>query len=170
MMQEKKENEYSSRFFDVMNRLKRQFRSCHQANDVYNREIATLGMIDFLMEEKKMYDNENQTKGVKVGDLVAHMHVTKSAISKMLRILEEKGLIERITDTKDRRNIYVVLSKEGQMVVEKVKSKGAAFTNDIIKELGNHDAEELIRILNKLYGIVEKKTKELDCMKEENHA
>lgn len=167
-MQEKKENNYSSRFFDVLNKLKRQFRSCHQASDVYSREIATLGMIDFLVKEKK--DCGQATPGVKVGELVAHMHVTKSAISKMLRILEEKELIERITDTKDRRNIYVVLSEEGQEAVQKVKARGEHFTNDIIEELGDHDANELIRILNKLYDIVEKKTEELDCMKEENHA
>jgi len=167
-MQDKRENDYSSRFFDVLNKLKRQIRCCHQANDVYSREIATLGMIDYLMEEKKKCNDQGE--GVKVGELVTHMHVTKSAISKMLRILEEKGFIERITDKKDRRNVYVVLSKEGQIAVSRIKVKGEAFTNDIINALGDEDASELIRILNKLYDIVEDKTKKMDDMKEESHA
>ncbi|MEN6619001.1 MAG: winged helix DNA-binding protein [Rikenellaceae bacterium] len=47
------------------------------------------------------------------GEIASQLHLTCSNTSKLLRAVEEKGLIERDLGDKDKRQMYFTLSKEG---------------------------------------------------------
>ncbi len=48
------------------------------------------------------------------------MYVATPTVSKILRNLEKKGLIERKKDSKDKRTLRIFLSDEGQKLLKKI--------------------------------------------------
>jgi DNA-binding MarR family transcriptional regulator len=116
-------------------------------------EFRMLSYINNCLEEKR--DNHIEAPGIKVSELSKVMHATKPAASKMLNALEEKGYIERITDSKDRRVVYIKLSSSGEAILKAVQKKMYLFADHIIEKLGKEDAEKLVSLLQKLYQIME---------------
>ena len=71
----------------------------------------------------------------------------------MRKYLEKKGYIERVPDANDRRRVIVWITVEGK---ERAQEKGDASAKALAKQLealGESDASELVRILNKAYSI-----------------
>lgn len=52
-------------------------------------------------------------------DMAEFMGKDKSAILRLIDSLEEKGLVRRVADLKDRRKNYLMLTKLGQRVIDK---------------------------------------------------
>lgn len=94
-------------------------------------------------------------KGVYVSKIAAHLKVTPSAISRMLRGLEEKGLIERSVDKNDRRNTYVFLTEKGDKAREKIEDHMNEFAKRVIATMGEDDSKMLINLCNKLIDTME---------------
>ena len=82
--------------------------------------------------------------GIYVNDLAQKMYVTKSGASKMLRQLEEHGLIERQIDCKDRRNTFVCLTEKGKQLGELQKERFDCFLMQIVDDLGEQRFEEIM--------------------------
>ena len=99
-------------FLVIMNKLRRVMKMNHPKNAVHQGEFMMLGAIHSCMEEKR--ENHIEEPGVKVSELSEILHSTKPATSKMLSALEEKDYIERISDKKDRRVVYIRLSANGE--------------------------------------------------------
>lgn len=93
--------------------------------------------------------------GVYVSTIAEHLKVTPSAISRMLKGLEEKDLIERKVDKNDRRNTYVTLTEKGKKVTKKVEAEMNELTKSIISSMGEEDSKTLIRLFNKLVDTME---------------
>ena len=68
--------------------------------------------------------------------------------------LEERGYILRKIDRSDRRVTYISMTEEGYACIKKIRTIRDQFVNDLLNKLGEHDAKELIRIIDKLYRIV----------------
>lgn len=98
-------------------------------------------------------------KGVYVSHIAKHLKVTPSAISRMLRGLEEKGFIERQVDKEDRRNTYVFLTEKGEEIRQKVEAEMNQFSKDVIASMGEEEAEQLLELLNKLVDTMEVEVK-----------
>lgn len=158
-------------FMEVMNKLRKLTHRQHYFHKdmVHNSEFMMLKAIHKCLEEKK--ENHINEPGVKVSELSQMVHSTKPATSKMLNTLEEKGYIERISDKKDRRVVYIRLSMAGEKKIEEACVHLYDFAQSTIKRLGEEDAKELIRILNKfcdvIYEEIEER-KEKYCRKDNN--
>lgn len=109
--------------------------------------------LDEFNEDSQIEEREehNSKAGIKVSDLTNKLCSTKSATSKMLKNLEDKGYITRITDTKDRRVVYINLTESGMAIVKDSFLKMHHLSEQAIAKLGEDDAKELVRILNKFY-------------------
>lgn len=67
---------------------------------------------------------------VSANELAAFMQCKPSAISRTLRGLEERGLVERTINRADRRGIHVALTKRGEALLgEEEKFQGNLFQN-----------------------------------------
>lgn len=97
--------------------------------------------------------------GVYVSTIAEHLKVTPSAISRMLKGLEEKELIERKVNKNDRRNTYVTLTEKGKKVTKKVEAEMNEFTKNVISGMGEEDSRTLIRLFNKLVDTMEAEIK-----------
>lgn len=97
--------------------------------------------------------------GVYVSTIAEHLKVTPSAISRMLKGLEEKELIIRKINKNDRRNTYVTLTEKGEIVTKKVESEMNELTQNVILTMGEEDSKTLIVLFNKLVDVMEAEIK-----------
>ena len=91
----------------------------------------------------------------RISDLCQSAEVSKPAISRALRDLEEKGYIERINSKRDRRNVYVYLTELGENVLHRQKEVMDRRTNRFIEKLGETDRSHFTRILNRIPDIMQ---------------
>lgn len=91
--------------------------------------------------------------GVAPSEIAKRLGYSRARMSHILNSLEKKGYIERIPDVSDRRRVIVWITVEGK---ERAQEKGDASAKALAKQLealGESDASELVRILNKAYSI-----------------
>lgn len=71
-----------------------------------------------LLEVKGFPERDRMT----VGELAERLQITAHSAVGLVNRLEERGLVERETCSKDRRCVYVSLTPEGHRVLEKLAS------------------------------------------------
>lgn len=76
-----------------------------------------------LIASFKTYEKDNDGKHITVNELASNVNVSVPAVSKSLRNLEERGLIQRVTNQDCRRNTFVVISEKGEKLYEYNKEK-----------------------------------------------
>jgi DNA-binding MarR family transcriptional regulator len=134
-------------FFSVINEI-RKSKYKHKVCEVSHVEFFMMGAI--YSGKKEKFLEQKSEKGIKVSDLTKLMKGTKSATSKMLRTLEEKDYIIRISDEKDKRNVYIKLSAKGEAIFLQSINSMNQYVESIIDKMGMEDIEQLISLLNKL--------------------
>lgn len=72
-------------------------------------------------------------------------------LTRIVALLEERGLLERSIDTADRRRFCVWLSKEGKEKVEDLKPQVAQIRRQAWKNLTPQDFEHFRHILDTIY-------------------
>jgi len=98
----------------------------------------------------------SQNSDVLPGEISQKMNVTSARIANALNSLEEKGLITRQIDKKDRRKILVNITKKGKGIAEQNKQAILETASKLLEHLGEKDAKEYIRIVRKLSELVPK--------------
>ncbi|MEX3622362.1 MarR family winged helix-turn-helix transcriptional regulator [Viridibacillus arvi] len=90
------------------------------------------------------------TEPVTPSEISDCLHLSMPNTSRELKKLIEKNLIEKVSDTKDRRKQYILLSKEGEaMMNETFKLVESRFLNRI-KHASEEDLEDINRALDVL--------------------
>lgn len=156
------ENTLTQDFILIINKWKKLIHKIQSRNKktVFPAEFMMLNAIKqriiCIMEKN------SDEPGVKISDLCEELHSTMPATSKMLKNLEDKGYIIRITDTKDRRVVYINLTESGTAIIKDAFIKLHDLSKKAILRLGEKDANELIRILNKFYDAMDTELFESD--------
>jgi MarR family transcriptional regulator, organic hydroperoxide resistance regulator len=88
--------------------------------------------------------------GITQRDLADALHLARPTVSKMLRAMEQAGLIERRPDARDQRLVRVFLTGAGRGLAVELRVVAAAHINETIGSLPEHDLEELARLLDEL--------------------
>ncbi len=111
-------------------------------------------------------ENANQKKGgITISEIADHLQVLTPAVSRSLRSLEEKELVERMIRKDDRRNTYVVLTEKGTQVLQRAKDNVYDFMESVIRQMDEKEIRQLIDSLNHVYQISEA---EIEKRKEKN--
>jgi DNA-binding MarR family transcriptional regulator len=98
---------------------------------------------------------ENQ--GKTVPSLISDtMGVSSARVAMALNSLEEKGMITREIDVEDRRKIIVKLTSKGADHVEEWHKRYMENVKEILMQLGEEDATELVRIIGRLAEVLSK--------------
>lgn len=85
-----------------------------------------------------------------IGEMAAETNKAQNTISERISRLEEKGLVERIKDEKDRRVSRVVLSSLGAELINSINYQAS---NELISGALANIEEEIVD--NMLYGLKE---------------
>ena len=155
------EQNTANQLFSILNQLRSM--NCRKRfhPDVPHGEYFMMAAISECIERKR--EITPGAVGVTASELAARLDATPSAVSKMLKILEQKYWIRRIPDPRDRRILYLQPTEQGCAVLAQSEQSLKAFTLRLAERMGEKDVEQLVFLLKKLYRIVKEEYKE-DCL------
>ena len=73
-----------------------------------------LGASDFEVLDILAVEAPRQGDQCRVQDLVGRVHLSQSALSRLIARLEKDGLVERAVCLEDRRGVWVALTRKGR--------------------------------------------------------
>lgn len=119
-------------------------------NVIYNHvsEIAKgeIGVLLYLIDENN---------GANAYEISQRFDVNTSRVAAVLKSLCKKGFIQRIIDPMDKRKIQVYITDKGREYGEERRQEIIIKMSKILSQLGEYDAKEYVRILQKISNIVE---------------
>lgn len=99
-----------------------------------------------------------------MSELAGKLNITKQQLSHMIKVLEERGLVERIHDTANRRRVYIRICDSGREMMKQMKQE---MQSSILSGLRAYSPEELSSMnecLCRLMKLMEK----FNCETEQN--
>ncbi|MDH6228346.1 MULTISPECIES: MarR family winged helix-turn-helix transcriptional regulator [Streptomyces] len=84
------------------------------------------------------------------GDLARETFSSGAAVTKRLKQLTGRGLVERRTDARDRRVVLVGLTAAGRELVDSVLPEQLSFEADVLSGLDAEERHRLAELLGKL--------------------
>ena len=128
----------------TMREMRRQMHPRKPLGQCHPSEFYALTKVQELSREQE------DGAGVSVGALTAGLGVSMPAVSKMLRRLESRGLVERRTDSGNRRMVWVELTPEGNRILAEAEEQEQTDIRWVADVLGEEDMRHLIRIFREL--------------------
>lgn len=95
-----------------------------------------------------------QDHPISPGELAQRTQVTDARIANVLRVLEERDLIERKASQSDRRRVEVSLTPKGRKMAKERRQKGTRLLVSFLERLGYDDTEELVRLLRRIVELM----------------
>ena len=147
---------------------------------VDQQELSSAGLkfmdfaIRFFNMAKCQYQQQNQVKANKAGFqvlfilsmpeypqptmsfLAEEMGITKQQLTKLVNDLEAMGLVKRIHDERNRRQVYVTLTDDGRNEFEEIKQAMLECTVAGLKDCSEDELEQLGDCLERLIPLLEK--------------
>lgn len=137
----------SHEFVIIMNRFK------HLNCMGLLKELSPAEFVCIKMLVTKLFQNGDN---VTVTELADSMLISKPALSKMLRNLEEREMIARTLNARNRRTVYVHLTEKGKEAYAREDRIMNRFGERVMKGFGKENAKALLEQMKSLYGVFEK--------------
>ena len=113
-----------------------------------NRSCIPQSVQEPLKGENFLLDYLSAQNGCSTpGALREVLGVSAPRTAAMLRALEEKGMLRRCTDCCDRRRVVVHMTELGRQTAEQARAQC------VLRQLGEQDTRELIRLLSRITEI-----------------
>ncbi|AXE81330.1 MULTISPECIES: MarR family winged helix-turn-helix transcriptional regulator [Streptomyces] len=84
------------------------------------------------------------------GELARETFSSGAAVTKRLRVLQERGLVDRRSDARDRRVAHVRLTEEGRDLVDRLLPRQLAYERMVLSGLDEHSRTRLSTQLSEL--------------------
>ena len=147
---------------------------------VDQQELSSAGLkfmdfaIRFFNMAKCQYQQQNQVKANKAGFqvlfilsmpeytqptmsfLADEMGITKQQLTKLVNDLDAMGLVKRIHDERNRRQVYVTLTDDGRNEFKEIKQAMLECTVAGLKDFSEDELEQLGDCLVRLIPLLEK--------------
>lgn len=120
-----------------------------------------------LMKLKELIENSEEGQ-VMINDLCTNLHVSSPALSRTLKHLEEEGYVERIIDSNDRRNNFLILTDKGNDILKSIEEHMNVFCNAVYDNMGEESIKKFIQYLNDLYEITSKEIEKIERKGDKN--
>ncbi|ABI67617.1 MarR family winged helix-turn-helix transcriptional regulator [Syntrophomonas wolfei] len=88
--------------------------------------------------------------GQTVKQLAEHLYLDSSTVTGILDRMEQKGLIKKTADPKDRRALQVLLTEKGQALEEPLSQAILNANKKALQEMNDKEYESLKELLHKL--------------------
>lgn len=93
--------------------------------------------------------------GATAGELKKELEVGASRIANALKNLEAKGLVTREISQEDKRQVLVYITEEGKEVLKERNDQLMTNTIQLLRQLGEEDTKEFLRLMEKVLTISE---------------
>lgn len=95
----------------------------------------------------------DENNGASARDISQRFDINTSRVAAILNTLSKKGYIERRSDPCDKRKIQVYITKKGKEYGEERRQDILEHVCRLLRELGEEDAKEHIRLMKKISHI-----------------
>ena len=126
---------------DVQRTWKARFHESLQINGITHGQMYALFVL-------------TQYQPINSKQFAAHMHLTPGAVTQLIDSLGE--YVERKQDTKDRRIVYLRLSKSGSRLVKKIREKRKAFFVQVTASFSDQELATMLDEQRKFLDQLEK--------------
>jgi len=127
----------------------------HAISRMYNQQAlkfdATMSMGFALL----VIDAEAGTPATKIAPM---MGLEARSLTRLLKSLEEKGMVYRETDKADKRSVKIFLTKEGKKKREFARETVLKFNETIRKEVSREKLDVCFEVLQQVNKIIERNT------------
>ncbi|WP_139653359.1 MarR family winged helix-turn-helix transcriptional regulator [Raoultibacter phocaeensis] len=101
--------------------------------------------------------------------LAERMRMTPSALSQTLKLLEEKGYVERHRVSDDFRAVSLELTDQGERLARQAEAMREQHLNDLVEYVGADDIDHLIATLHKVLDFHERQAESGRIERLEHH-
>jgi DNA-binding MarR family transcriptional regulator len=92
-----------------------------------------------------------------LGELAELERVASPTITKVIGLLHEKGLVDKITDPSDRRFVRVRLTDDGDALLERTRARKTAWLARQLRGLSQDEVERLVAATDVLEHLTARK-------------
>ena len=100
--------------------------------------------------------NIHTDEGTPATKIAPMMGLEARSLTRLLKSMEEKGLIYRETDKNDKRSVIIRLTKEGRKNKEKAKGTVLRFNEVVQEEIDDEKLHAFFDVLKKINQIIER--------------
>ena len=129
--------------FELINKFHR-FKLSALPMPLPESELITL----YTIRDSNQYEGVENTR---ISGLAEKLQVSVPTISRCLSRLEEKGLVQKSSQTNDRRNTYVCLTEQGLEVYEEAFRTLSAFVERALSRIDRDELEQFFTTFDKIY-------------------
>lgn len=86
-----------------------------------------------------------------IGELSTKMYLAFSTTTDLVDRMEQKELVVRSRDTKDRRVVRVHLLEKGKQIITEVVEKRQGYLQDVVKDFDASEVEVLSTLLSRMH-------------------
>ena len=119
----------------------------NQKNSYMNVQLKEIGLSHGQAIALKIIYEENN---IKQEDLNKRLQIDKSAVTRILKTLEEKGLIVKTRCEDDKRNQHIVLTNEGKKLYPSIKQIVLQTANEMLEGIDENQQKQLEELLLKM--------------------
>ena len=113
----------------------------------YNQLVTEFGITQSI---GYLLINIDEQEGTTVSQAATLLGLKSTSLSRMLRQLEESGLIYRESNEGDKRSVKIYLTELGREKRHQARGLVKQFNNYLSEHISENDQENLIRILKKI--------------------
>lgn len=128
---------------NIMYRMHKYKLSAKNELNIQNNEFAIMKLLAAKKEEQ-----------MTISDISSRMQVSRPAISQVINALEDKDYVKRVHTKKDRRLVYVVLTKNGFDAVDLMNKRRNEKIKLLFDKLGDEDTDTFLRLFEKISHII----------------
>lgn len=124
----------------------------HGISRMYNQQAAKYGgtmSIGFALL------NINTEEGTAATKIAPMMGLEARSLTRLLKSMEEKGLIYRETDKNDKRSVRIMLTKEGRKNKEKARETVLRFNEAVREEIPEQKLAVFFDVLQNINRMIE---------------
>jgi MarR family transcriptional regulator, organic hydroperoxide resistance regulator len=125
----------------------------HAIARMYNQQA---GKHNITMSMGFVLLNINSEEGTPATKIAPLIGLEARSLTRLLKSMEEKGLINRETDSSDKRLVRIVLTKEGKKKKEKSRETVLRFNEVIQEQIEKEKLNTFFEVLQKINHIIEK--------------
>ena len=124
-------------------------------NDQNSKEIGTLSTAFVLMTINEKY-------GTQVTKIAPRMGMEPNSLSRLLKSLQEKELVFKRKDTKDKRKVYICLTKNGLKLRNIAAQRLFSLEKSIKDKISPSDLSAFYKVTDSISEVIELEKTKLD--------
>lgn len=101
-----------------------------------------------------VYEVQKTRGACRVSDVSARLNITTPSVTKLIQELEQKGLLKKEEDAKDRRVVLLALTESGLGCVERYVVKLHGEWAEAMGDVTGEQAQSVLQLMEKLYHVM----------------